>query len=189
MYRALYYMKYGLKLITTFLIWKLRLGKLGYRSIIGRVCNLENPHRIFVANEVRILPGARIEVIQYKNKHLNKHSPSVIINDNVNIGHNFFLTCAAEIEIGKGTLISDTVAIIDNKHVHESIYESPNHEGIKSAPIRIEKNVTIYRCSTILAGVTIGEGAIIGAHSLVNSDIPPFSIVAGTPAKVIRMRT
>jgi acetyltransferase-like isoleucine patch superfamily enzyme len=183
MYRALYYVKYGMKLIATFLMWKLRLGKLGYRSIIGRVCNVENPHRIFIGNKVRILPGARIEVIP-----LNKSIPSVLIKDNVNIGHNFFLTCAAGIEIGEGTLISDTVAIIDNKHVHESTFESPNREGVTSSSIKVGKNVTIYRCSTILAGVTIGEGAIVGAHSLVNHDVPPFSIVAGTPAKFIRMR-
>jgi acetyltransferase-like isoleucine patch superfamily enzyme len=188
MYRVLYYLKYGIKWGSTFLMWKLRLGRLGYRSIIGRVCHVDNPHRLFIGNKVRILPGARIEVFLQKNQRIDTPIPLVLIQGNVNIGHNFFLTCASGVEIGEGTLISDTVAIIDNKHVHESIFESPNREGIKSEPIIIEKNVTIYRCSTILAGVTIGEGSIVGAHSLVNDDVPPFSIVAGTPAKVIRMR-
>ena len=61
-------------------------------------------------------------------------------------------------------------------------------QGLSEAPIVIEDDVWIGCHSVILMGVTIGKGAVIGANSLVNQDIPPFAIAAGSPAKIIRSR-
>ena len=58
----------------------------------------------------------------------------------------------------------------------------------KSQETIVGNDVWIGANATILAGVTIGDGAIIGAHSLVNKDVEPYSIVVGTPAKHIRYR-
>jgi acetyltransferase-like isoleucine patch superfamily enzyme len=57
-----------------------------------------------------------------------------------------------------------------------------------SKPILIGRDVWIGRGSCILPGVTIGEGAVIGANSVVTGDISDFAIAAGAPAKVIKMR-
>lgn len=54
------------------------------------------------------------------------------------------------------------------------------------APVRIGKNVWIDSNATILADVTIGDGAVIAAGALVNKDIPPMVVVGGVPAKVIK---
>lgn len=53
---------------------------------------------------------------------------------------------------------------------------------------RIENDVWIGREAVILPGVTVGDGAIVGAHALVGSDVPPYAIVGGNPARIIRMR-
>jgi len=55
-------------------------------------------------------------------------------------------------------------------------------------PILIGRDVWIGRGSCILPGITIGEGAVIGANSVVNKDVPAYAIAAGIPAKVIKMR-
>lgn len=52
-------------------------------------------------------------------------------------------------------------------------------------PTRVGRRASIGSNATILAGVTIGEGAMVGAHTLVREDVPPFAVVAGVPARVI----
>jgi acetyltransferase-like isoleucine patch superfamily enzyme len=63
------------------------------------------------------------------------------------------------------------------------------HGSFSFGPIKVCKNARIGAYSVVLPGVTIGEGAIIGANSLVSEDIPPYSIAFGSPAKVIRELT
>ncbi|MFX1601141.1 MAG: acyltransferase [Promethearchaeota archaeon] len=63
------------------------------------------------------------------------------------------------------------------------------HGSFTFGPIKIGKNARIGAYSVVLPGVTIGEGSIIGANSLVSEDIPPFSIAFGSPAKVVRKLT
>ncbi len=63
---------------------------------------------------------------------------------------------------------------------------SKNWDSVKSKPICIEDNVWIGFDSVILAGVTIGEGAIVGARSVVRKDIEPWTVVAGNPAVVVK---
>jgi acetyltransferase-like isoleucine patch superfamily enzyme len=87
------------------------------------------------------------------------------------------------IHIGEGSLIGAGSLLCDS-----DMHEVPLGSGlpIKSAPIRIGKNVFVGANCTILKGVTIGDGAVIGASSVVTRDIPGQSLVAGNPATIIR---
>lgn len=60
--------------------------------------------------------------------------------------------------------------------------------GVEDDPVRIGNDVWIGMSACILPGVTVGDGAIVGAGSVVTKNVPPFAIVAGNPAKLIRMR-
>ena len=62
----------------------------------------------------------------------------------------------------------------------------PKKRKIYSSPIKIERNVWIGEFVSILQGVTVGEGSIIGTMSVVTKDIPPYTIVVGSPAKPIK---
>jgi acetyltransferase-like isoleucine patch superfamily enzyme len=97
------------------------------------------------------------------------------INENVQI------TCASSIIIGKGCVIARDVIIRDyDAHT----IEDPNFEIKK--PIKIGNHVWIGNRAMILKGVTVGDGAIIAAGSVVTKDVPSYSIVGGVPAKVIK---
>jgi acetyltransferase-like isoleucine patch superfamily enzyme len=87
------------------------------------------------------------------------------------------IMCDSEIEIGPYSLIAWNVVLMD-------CYRAPRDS--QARPIRIGKNVWIGFDAIVLPGVTIGEGAIVGARSVVREDVPPYSIVAGNPAKVVR---
>ena len=84
--------------------------------------------------------------------------------------------------VGSGCLISDS----DSHPIDYKDRIANNHHKTKSSPIIIENNVFIGARSIILKGVTIGEGSVIGAGSVVSKNVPPFSICAGNPAKVIK---
>lgn len=97
------------------------------------------------------------------------------INENVQI------TCASRVTIGKGCAIARDVIIRDyDAHT----IESPGFEIKK--PINIGNHVWIGTRAMILKGVTIGDGAIIAAGSIVTKDVPPYCVVAGIPAKVVK---
>ena len=111
---------------------------------------------------------------------------NVQINDYVHIG------AVESIEIQDNVLIASKVFITDHNHGNysgenqDSPESIPHDRPIYSKPVKIEKNVWLGEFVSVLSGVTIGEGSIIGAMSVVNKDIPPFTIAVGCLAKVIK---
>lgn len=116
--------------------------------------------------------------------------------------HGARIICDSEIEIGDYALISWNVVLMDNYRLpfdsalrRAELGRLPAHKprmiaaSMECRPIRIERNVWIGFDSCILPGVTIGEGSIVGAKSVVFQNVPPFAIVGGNPARIIRMLT
>lgn len=111
----------------------------------------------------------------------------VQLNDYVHIG------AVESVEIGDDVLIASRVFITDHNHgeyqggsVHSSPYINPVDRPIVSRPVKIGDRVWIGESVSILPGVTIGDGAIIGAGSVVTKDVPPATIAAGCPARIIK---
>ncbi len=109
------------------------------------------------------------------------------------------IICDAEVEIGDFALISWNVVLMDTYRAPvEPVQRRQELERVPervprrflsdeaALPIRIGRNVWIGFDCCILPGTTIGEGAIIGARSVVSGNVPPFAVVAGNPARVIR---
>lgn len=128
----------------------------------------------------------------------------VIIGSNSFIGGSTII-CVDKVEIGNDVLISWGCTIVDNDS--HSIYwdlrkddisdwkkgfddgkigKYKNWENVKASPIRIEDKVWIGFNSIILKGVKIGKGSVVGAGSVVTKDVPPNTLVAGNPAKIIK---
>lgn len=107
------------------------------------------------------------------------------------------LVVAQQIEIGDDVLISWGVTIVDhNSHaiafsqraldVQDWRSKLKDWGSVKIAPVKICSKSWIGFNAIILKGVTVGEGAIVGAGSVVTKDVPPWTIVAGNPARIIR---
>ena len=110
------------------------------------------------------------------------------IGDETWIGQQAFLHSAGDISIGCHVGIGPGVRIITSAHAETGrstpILESP----INVAPVTIEDDCDIGVGAIVLPGVRIGRGAQIGAGAVVTSDIPPYAIARGVPAKVTRER-
>ena len=113
--------------------------------------------------------------------------------------HGARIICDSEIVIGDYALISWNVVLMDTYRVPLSVPERRKklelassgqlhrtRADIPAKPIRIDRNVWIGFDACVLPGVTIGEGSVVGARSVVTENVPPFTIVAGNPARVIR---
>ena len=101
--------------------------------------------------------------------------------DSLYINYNSNISCYESIKIGKNVYIGEGATIRDSDS-HLVVYEG----YIMTKPIVISDNVWIGLNATILKGVTVGEGAVIAAGAVVTKDVPPYSMVAGVPAKVVK---
>jgi virginiamycin A acetyltransferase len=137
----------------------------------------------------------------YKKNKIFVHPDSVIISP-CTIGFGTYINGKISVmgisatSIGKYCAIGPDVKILTAEHIlNMANIQARLQERIGGNPIATSKgdvvignNVWIGDSSIILSGVTIGDGAVVGAGSIVIKNVEPFSIVAGTPAKIIRMR-
>lgn len=117
-------------------------------------------------------------------------TPEINIGRNCGIGANSHITAINKIIIGDNVLTGLNVLITDNAHgasERNLLDVSPNLRPLESkGPVVIEDNVWIGEKASIMPGVSIGKGSIIAANSVVTHDVPPYSVVGGNPAKIIR---
>lgn len=105
------------------------------------------------------------------------------IGKNVFINQNCTMYDLGGIDIADDVMIGPNVSLISSGH---PIAPSQRRAGVTAAPIAVERNVWIAANVTIIAGVTIGENSVVAAGSVVTKDVPPNTLVAGNPAKIIR---
>jgi acetyltransferase-like isoleucine patch superfamily enzyme len=103
------------------------------------------------------------------------------IGDDVFVNQGTTIHAARSVTIGSHVRIGDVCAIYDT-----SFHEVDPGEGVKTAAVDIGDDVWLARGVVVLPGATIGEGAVIGANSVVTGTIPPWVVAAGQPARVVR---
>lgn len=110
---------------------------------------------------------------------------NIYLQENCSIYRGTTLVAREIISIGANTAIAYGVTIITSANPGPSnlLYKI---YGKKHAPVIIDKNCWICANATILPGVHIGEGSVVAAGAVVNSDVPPYSVVAGVPAIVVK---
>jgi maltose O-acetyltransferase len=113
---------------------------------------------------------------------------NIEIGDNSGIGINARLYSGGGIIIGNDVMMGEDVVILSQNHKHSDITRSMRGTGYELAPVIIEDDVWIGLRVIILPGVRISRSSIVGAGAVVTKNVPPFSIVAGNPARVIKTR-
>lgn len=160
----------------------------GKNVIIEPSIILGGANTISLGNGVRI--GKRTVLAAHSTYNGIKYNPSIEIGNSVNIGQDSNISCINNIKIANNVLIGRKVMINDNSH---GVFERnmldvpPRLRPLSSkGSITIDENVWIGEMVCILSGVHIGRGSIIGAGSIVTKDVPPYSLAAGIPAKIIK---
>lgn len=109
----------------------------------------------------------------------------ILVGAGTSFNNNVVLCATQSVRIGERCLIADGVAIYDSDF-HELNPATRHSSAGPSAAVVVGTNVWLGSRSIVLKGVTIGDNAVIGAMSLVTKDIPPNTVAAGVPARVIR---
>ncbi|WP_373493152.1 DapH/DapD/GlmU-related protein [Aquiflexum sp.] len=110
------------------------------------------------------------------------------VGNNSNIGPYSYIGCSGYIEIGNNVMMSPRVSIYSENHNFSNPEIPMNEQGVTRSFVKIGDDCWIAANSVILAGVTIGKGSVIAAGSIVTKDVPPYSIVGGNPAKILKSR-
>ena len=177
--------------------WRHRLSaRIGYRRAARR-------RGVTLHTSCLISPEARINaregaVAIGENSTI---SPYAVIQGNVTMGRNCSVQPYAvlvgygtaedrvgEIRIGNDVRIAPHVMIIAANHRFDDVTRPIAKQGVERKSIVIEDDVWIAGRANIMAGVTIGRGSVVAAGAVVTHDVPPYSVVAGVPAKVIKKR-
>lgn len=175
----------------------------GSKLICGRGVTIRHPQAISLGAYVFLDDGV---VLDQRRKHKTKTKISIgesvvvgrntivvakdaeiILHPGVNISSNCRIATQSRIEIGASTLIAAFSYIGPGNHSTNAGSSLIESEMEIKGGVRIGQDVWIGAHCTILDGVTIGDRAIVGAHSLVREDVPAGAVVAGVPAKIIRM--
>lgn len=110
------------------------------------------------------------------------------IGDDVDLALDVVITTGGGVTIGERTLIGYRTCVLSANHAIPPKPERIFGAGSEPRPVVIERDVWIGCNCTILPGVTIGEGAVVAAGSVVTKDVPAYAVVAGVPARVIKHR-
>jgi len=168
---------------------KCRFGQWGTNSVIEyRAANLKGLQYIRVGKDVQISKG--IQLTAWYSQEKESDIPEISIGDNCIIRGDSHITAANCIQIGNNLLTGTNVLITDNSHglstrKHMCLPFSDRPITSKG-PVVIGNNVWLGNNVCVMPNVTIGDGAIIGANSVVTHDIPAYSVAVGLPAKVIK---
>lgn len=169
------------------------------RVLALRLCGVEVGARVFVGRNVecnlggiqdrtrgRIRLGPKSRLMSGVQLHC--HGGSIELGHHVFLGQYTVVYGHGGVVIGDNVLVGMHTSIVAANHVVPPRGRAIRLEGDEPLPIRIGRDVWIGAGVCILGGVTIGEGSVVGAGAVVTKDLPPFSVAAGVPARVIKMR-
>lgn len=163
---------------------KRKLGKTDGFINMGKVI-IKNPQCIYISKNVGIGDDTFFgPVIRYAGINYN---PKIIIGEGTWIGKHSSIAAIDRVEIGKHVLFAGYVHITDHSHGYEDINSPMSPQPlISKGPVIIEDDCWLGFSCEILSGVHIGKHCVIAARAVVTKDVPPYSIVAGNPARVVK---
>jgi acetyltransferase-like isoleucine patch superfamily enzyme len=173
---------------------------------IGRHCRIKHCHKITTGKTITIGDNVEINALSVEGVTLGNNvtilrntviectgniknmGVGLVIGDDVGIAQNCFIQVRGRVTIGSHVMFGPNVSIFSENHGFTSLDTPMISQPTVRGEVIIEDDVWLGTRSVILSGIRIGKGSIIAAGALVNRDVPPYSIVAGVPGKVIKSR-
>ena len=116
------------------------------------------------------------------------HEGVVSIGAKTVLGQNCTISAFQHVSIGRECILADRVMLIDFDHGVTEVERPIRLQGIYKRDVRVGNNVWIGYGACVLRGVTVGDNCIVGTNSVLTREVPENAVVAGVPARVIRMR-
>lgn len=156
----------------------------GYHTVIYKPLFIRGRKYISLSKNITFRENARIECIKKWNNLL--YSPNLCIGENTSFEQSAHIICAGELYIGKNCVFSSRVFISNANHLYDKISLSVLDQGLKVKDIKIGNYCFVGMDVKIFPGVNIGDNVIIGANSIVCSDLPSYTVCVGNPARPIK---
>lgn len=174
-----------LKSYILYFYWRKKIGSYKGKFHIHPHCNICHPQCLHLEKGVGIGSYTYIgPVLSYANI---SYTPSINIGAGTWIGKHCSIACINRVEIGKNVLFAGHVHITDHSHGYENINQPiAPQKLISKGPVIIEDDCWLGFSCEILSGVHIGKHSIVAARAVVTKDVPPYCIVAGNPAKIVK---
>lgn len=152
-------------------IYSQAFARFGSNSTIVAPLKLKGIERISLGKNIAIFEGAWLQA---------EPEATLSIGDSTYIGHRSHLHAVSEVSIGTRCIFADNVMVNSGEHEAEDIQNI-----VSRGPIQIGDRVFLGQNVSVLAGVRIGNDAIVAAGAVVTKDVPAGAIVGGVPAKII----
>ena len=163
-------------------------AEFGHKVSIHYSCDVRRSyaHKIHIEDSVTLHQDVWLHVPVIP----DRPEPAIVIGRGSRVGPRSVITAMNQIRIEEDVLMAPGVFITDHNHEYANVNEPILDQGlISGGRIIIERNCWLGYCSMIVAGkgdVVIGRNSVIGAHSIVTQSCPPYSVLAGNPAKVVK---
>jgi len=152
---------------------------------LGKQCRIQSGSFIDAPGPDAVVLGERVHI--NRGAYIGAFAP-VRIGDRTDINRNVSIDARGPVTIGCDVLVGPYTQLIAYQHEFSSPERPINVQGLVTGPITIGDDVWIGAGAIVLADVTIGSGSIIGAGAVVTRSCPPYSILAGIPARIIGTR-
>ena len=148
----------------------------GKHSVIHRTARMDTPpYRKFSLGDYSVVESFAC---------INNAVGDVVIGDHTRIGlHN---TIIGPVSIGSHVNLAQGITVTALNHNFKDSNKRIDEQGVSTNPVTIGNDIWIGANAVILPGVTIGDHSVVAAGAVVTKDVPPHSLVAGVPAKVIK---
>lgn len=166
--------------------WRL----LGSPKFVGRV-DIDRSAHVHWSTAFRLWGGSITvgrKVVIDRGVGLHADGGHISIGDNSTVNANSLIIGGGSVKVGLRVLIAGNCVIVASNHVFSRPDIPIAAQGVSKGWIEIEDDVWIGAGVQVVSNVRIGRGAVVGAGAVVTKDVPPYSIVAGVPARVIGSR-
>lgn len=161
--------------------------KRGQRIALGENVVVERGVRLWVDTDRSYI---KIGDNSYLSSHstLNTFDGWITMGSHCTVNSYAILYGQGGLQIGNDVRIAPQVMIMPTNHIYDDPHVAIWKQGLRGTGIKIEDDVWLGAGAIVLDGVTIGKGSVIGAGAVVTKNVPPYSVVVGVPARVVKKR-